>query len=49
MMGACLIGMIALVFLKETAGCSLRGTGIPGQGVEPELVSANDHRGLGIS
>ncbi|GAC46790.1 MFS transporter [Gordonia aichiensis] len=29
MMGACAIGMVALVFLKETAGASLRGTGIP--------------------
>ncbi|MBU8828917.1 MFS transporter [Mycolicibacterium goodii] len=29
MMGACVIGMIALSFLKETAGASLRGTGIP--------------------
>ncbi len=29
MMGACLIGMVALVFLKETAGASLRGTAIP--------------------
>ncbi|MFE0749202.1 MFS transporter [Gordonia sp. NPDC058843] len=29
MMGACAIGMVALCFLKETAGCSLRGTEIP--------------------
>lgn len=29
MMGACAIGMIALAFLKETAGCSIRGTEIP--------------------
>ncbi|MFW0797269.1 MFS transporter [Gordonia sp. CPCC 205515] len=29
MMGACAIGMLALAFLKETAGCSLRGTEIP--------------------
>ncbi len=29
MMGACAIGMIAMVFLKETAGCSIRGTEIP--------------------
>lgn len=29
MMGACLIGMVALIFLKETAGASLRGTEIP--------------------
>ncbi len=33
MMGACAIGMIALLFLKETAGgCSIRGTEIPQQG-----------------
>ncbi|MGV9713185.1 MFS transporter [Gordonia sp. NPDC003424] len=29
MMGSCAIGMLALTFLKETAGCSLRGTEIP--------------------
>ncbi|WP_439030050.1 MFS transporter [Gordonia terrae] len=29
MMGACAIGMVALLFLKETAGGSIRGTGIP--------------------
>ncbi|ROZ98350.1 MFS transporter [Gordonia sp. OPL2] len=29
MMGACAIGMVAMVFLKETAGVSLRGTEIP--------------------
>ncbi len=37
MMGACAIGMVALVFLKETAGCSIRGTGIPSR--ERDLVS----------
>ncbi|WP_051139542.1 MFS transporter [Gordonia hirsuta] len=31
LMGACLIGMVALAFLRETAGCSLRGTAIPGE------------------
>ncbi|MFM9376844.1 MFS transporter [Gordonia sp. VNK21] len=31
MMGACVIGMVALAFLKETAGASLRGTEIPEQ------------------
>lgn len=30
MMGACVVGMVALVFVKETAGCSLRGRDIPG-------------------
>ncbi|MGC4934715.1 MFS transporter [Gordonia sp. DT30] len=29
LMGACAIGMIAMVFLKETAGASIRGTEIP--------------------
>ncbi|MFW0787722.1 MFS transporter [Gordonia sp. CPCC 206044] len=29
MMGACAIGMVALLFLKETAGVSIRGTEIP--------------------
>ena len=31
MMAACLVGMVALMFLVETAGCSLRGIGIPGR------------------
>ncbi|GAB91162.1 MFS transporter [Gordonia rhizosphera] len=31
MMGACAIGMVAMVYLKETAGCSIRGTEIPGK------------------
>jgi MHS family proline/betaine transporter-like MFS transporter len=30
MMGSCLIGMVALVFLIETAGQSLRGMQVPG-------------------
>ncbi|MDN5805331.1 MAG: hypothetical protein L0H26_12225, partial [Microlunatus sp.] len=30
MMGACLVGMVALYFVTETAGASLRGRGIPG-------------------
>jgi MHS family proline/betaine transporter-like MFS transporter len=30
MMGACVIGMIALCFTRETAGASLRGTQVPG-------------------
>lgn len=34
MMGACAIGMVAMIFLKETAGASLRGTGIPGEELE---------------
>jgi MFS family permease len=31
MMVACAVGALALVFVTETAGCSLRGRGIPGQ------------------
>ncbi|PXW35551.1 UNVERIFIED_CONTAM: MHS family proline/betaine transporter-like MFS transporter [Williamsia faeni] len=34
MMLACVVGMIALPFLKETAGCSIRGTGVPGEEAE---------------
>jgi len=30
MMGSCVIGMIALWFVIETKGCSLRGRGVPG-------------------
>jgi MFS transporter, MHS family, proline/betaine transporter len=30
MMGACVIGAIAMLFVVETSGCSLRGTEIPG-------------------
>lgn len=31
MMAACVIGAIALIFVTETSGCSLRGQGIPGK------------------
>ncbi len=31
MMGACVIGALALIFVTETSGCSLRGRGIPGK------------------
>jgi MFS family permease len=30
MMGACVVGAVALLFVTETVGCSLRGRGIPG-------------------
>jgi len=30
MMGACLVGALALIFVTETVGCSLRGRGVPG-------------------
>jgi MHS family proline/betaine transporter-like MFS transporter len=36
MMLACAIGMIALPFLRETAGHSIRGTEIPGDQTEAE-------------
>ncbi|PYE19890.1 MHS family proline/betaine transporter-like MFS transporter [Williamsia limnetica] len=43
MMLACAIGMIALPFLRETAGCSIRGTEVPGDETEAEkkLISSN--------
>ena len=30
MMGACVVGLIALLFVAETAGASLRGRAVPG-------------------
>nr|WP_243849247.1 MFS transporter [Paraburkholderia rhizosphaerae] len=39
MMAACVVGMVALLFVKETAGCSLRGREIPG------TVAANQSAG----
>ncbi|MFP5346464.1 MAG: MFS transporter [Actinomycetes bacterium] len=36
MMGSCLIGMVALVFVTETVGCSLRGRGMPGIAAQPQ-------------
>ena len=36
MMAACVIGAVALVFVPETRGCSLRGRGIPGIDTHPE-------------
>ncbi|MFT4201443.1 MFS transporter [Gordonia sp. (in: high G+C Gram-positive bacteria)] len=35
MMAACVIGMVALLFLRETAGVSIRGTTTPKRGAEP--------------
>ncbi|SIR65150.1 MFS transporter [Williamsia sterculiae] len=40
MMAACAIGMIALPFLRETAGCSIRGTEIPGEAEADTKVAA---------
>jgi MHS family proline/betaine transporter-like MFS transporter len=36
LMGACVIGAIALWFVPETRGCSIRGRGIPGIDTHPE-------------
>ena len=41
MMIACAIGMVALLFLRETAGCSIRGTEIPGEETDAEKALAN--------
>lgn len=37
MMGACVIGLIATVFMKETAGATIRGTQLPEVGVDAEF------------
>jgi MHS family proline/betaine transporter-like MFS transporter len=37
MMAACVVGAVALWFVPETRGCSLRGRGIPGVDTHPEL------------
>jgi MHS family proline/betaine transporter-like MFS transporter len=29
-MGACVVGLVALFFMAETRGCSMRGTEVPG-------------------
>ena len=41
MMIACAIGMVSMIFLRETAGCSLRGTEIPGEATEAEKALAS--------
>jgi MHS family proline/betaine transporter-like MFS transporter len=40
MMAACVVGMAALYFLVETAGCSLRGAGIPGETSASAIVTS---------
>ncbi|RUQ20448.1 MFS transporter [Kocuria sp. HSID16901] len=40
MMGACLIGFIAVLFMKETKGASLRGTQVPETGKVPVFEPA---------
>ncbi|MGW0038356.1 MFS transporter [Gordonia sp. NPDC003376] len=42
LMAACVIGMIALAFLAETAGASLRGTEIPARTEDLELSAIAD-------
>ncbi len=37
MMGACVIGLIAAFFMKETKSASLRGTQVPETGVAPDI------------
>lgn len=47
MMGACAVGAVALLFVIETAGCSLRGRDIPGQGrarQEEPIDGLREHR-----
>ncbi|SDQ78077.1 Sugar phosphate permease [Tsukamurella pulmonis] len=39
MMGACVIGLLAMPFLKETARCSIRGTEIPGPHTDATRLS----------
>jgi MFS transporter, MHS family, proline/betaine transporter len=38
MMGACVIGAIALIFVPETRACSIRGRGIPGIDTKPQMA-----------
>ena len=40
MMGACVIGAIALWFVPETAGASIRGRGIPGVHTRPQPAAS---------
>nr|WP_129360992.1 MULTISPECIES: MFS transporter [unclassified Kocuria] len=42
MMGACLIGLIATLFMKETKGASLRGTEVPETGKVPVFQPLSD-------
>lgn len=49
LMGACAIGMVALAFLRETAGCSLRGTEVPGQATDQTEPVAPSRQAISIS
>lgn len=44
MMASCVIGMIAVLALKETVGASLRGTGIPETGAIPVVADDADEQ-----
>ncbi|GAA1091740.1 MFS transporter [Tsukamurella spumae] len=46
MMGACVIGLIALPFLQETTGCSIRGTEIPGPDTDATRLAQIDQARL---
>ena len=46
MMAACVVGAVALIFVTETAGCSLRGRGIPGVAGESGPQAAPTSRPL---
>lgn len=43
MMGACAVGLVALYFVAETAGASLRGRGIPGIDTEARPAALSHH------
>lgn len=45
MMGACVVGAVAMLFVVETAGSSLRGTEIPGTAESEREVAAMDANG----
>src|SRR3546814_15237829 len=47
MMGACVIGAVALLFLKETAGLSLRGTDIPHLPTHKRQLERSEERRVG--
>ncbi|WP_067547507.1 MFS transporter [Nocardia crassostreae] len=40
MVGGCLVGLVALAFLRETVGASLRGTGVPSTGELPVIAGS---------
>ncbi|TWS18699.1 MFS transporter [Tsukamurella asaccharolytica] len=46
MMAACVVGLIALPFLRETNGCSLRGTEVPGPDTEATRLARKEEAEL---